>query len=256
MKQALCFSLMLFICQVIFADSSTIMLSNGKVVVFENNLPASIKDYYNHESLTMNLNKPPEGWIKEYPFDFKINLHWDNDNNIIVVILYINSNYMSPYITMRQGLSGIYGQTFNGVYLDISMAYFFLSNILWWVKDQPAEYREMPNSIYNFLRLNNIQGWLIYYNDNHEINIPICLTYEYDDGFYDPVAYLQYPIIVDNSEIYPSNDISKYEYINYWARVKRYPIGYINDPITNEKNSTISKLIDYFGLSIMEGEQK
>lgn len=241
-NKVFCTFLLVVICQVCVCEETKIYLNNGKIAIYDNRLPATIKDYYNAKSLGECLNHPPLGYIKEYPFNSKVVLSWNDQNNNLEIGLGIQADNMSQYITLRQGPDGI-------CYLDAIKAYLYLHNLFFWLDQVPYGQPCMPIDIFSLLRAHDIQGLLVLYDAKHQLAIPIRMTYEKNGVYYDPYMYMQYPVSLDKESIYP------YSSHRNWQIEIMYPLGFIEDPITKTSNRTISKLINYFNLNVEKLEQ-
>lgn len=245
MKRALvCLALIFAVSQLCFAEGVKIQLDNGKLTIFDNELPDTIKKYYNTSGLARYLNNPPMGFVKEYPFNSKIILGWDSHGNTLVIVLEIDSKDLTPYLILRKSELGVY-------YLDASQAYMYLHNLFFWLDQTCLEQRDMPFELSSLLMSNDIQGYLFFNTAKHQLVIPIRMSYEKNGAYYDPYSYMQYPIVIDGKEINPYvNPKSESYYYKNWNLLKRYPLGFAADPITGKKNEILSNLIGYFGLGV------
>jgi len=218
-NKVFCTLLLVVICQVCVCEETKICLNNGKIAIYDNMLPDTIKDYYSVETLTKSLNNPPLGYIKEYPFDSRVVLSWDGQANNLEIALVIEDDNTAQYITLRQYPDGI-------CYLDVTNSYLYLDNLFFWLDQAPYKQRGIPIDILSLLIAHDIQGFLVFYNTENQLVIPIVMTYQKNGVYYDSYTYMQYPISLDDELIYP------YSSHRDWQSEIMYPLGFIEDPIT------------------------
>jgi len=219
----------------LYCDEQKIVLKNGQSIEIENKLPNSIKQFYDIESLENQLNNPIGGSFKEYPFNCRIIIDWDDSGKKIEITLYIGKSNIINNITIHK--------YYNGLYLDMYKSFKYLQNVMWWAKDIPiTKASKMSDSILHELYAKDMQGLLVFFDDNVKIQFPFYLIHQKNGIFLDPKFYMQYPIMVNEYEVYP-NKMSQGEFYSNWSTIMRYPVSPLIDPITLKENELVHKLL-------------